>query len=649
MAAHPMAAGESSSAISSSNNLFLNFPEDLRRLPRWVGWKYVLRDGKQTKPPFIINPRPSVGSLGINARANDPGTWGTFEDALAAPAWLKLEGLGWEIADPYFGIDLDGCRDPISGEIEPEAWEIINKFPTYWEISPSGTGVHGIGIGRKPEQVKSKLPGTWRKLCDKDQAIEVYGDGRYFTVTGNRLEGAESEATDCSDTLIAFCLALWPTAPIEKKSVLPVAAAALVGTDEELLGLAKTASNGAKFKTLWEGCAEQDDVDYSRVDAALMSMLAFWTGKDAERMEKLFGKSELGKRDKWKERSDYRARTIEFALQNCKQVYQPSSSPSTEEPIGPDDILPFESYTFPPLTYLVESWIVEGTGECWVGGSGNFKSFVVTGLGHSVSKGIDFCGLKTVRRNVLLIDGGENPAPVMAHRLRTLKIVNDDPNFKIWGDWAQNTASIPSAKIGEWIDRCDPKPLIIVDCLSVFFTGKSENDSAEMRKFFTYLADWKKRGATYLILHNRGKDESIAYRGTSAIKDAVDVMRVVTAQFDDRGKVETVSFEQEKNRLIREESLPKIVDLKFDESCGAFSLMASSPKEVRLADLLKANPKCSQTKLEEIAKDAGIQRDKVRRFIQDGLKDGFIRQDGNGPKRTYEYVEEIDRAQQNIF
>jgi hypothetical protein len=39
------------------------------------------------------------------------------------------------------GIDLDTCRDPKTGEIAPWAQEIIDRFQTYTEISPSQTGV----------------------------------------------------------------------------------------------------------------------------------------------------------------------------------------------------------------------------------------------------------------------------------------------------------------------------------------------------------------------------------------------------------------------------------------------------------------------------------------------------------------------------
>jgi putative DNA primase/helicase len=51
-------------------------------------------------------------------------------------------------------------------------------------------------------------------------------------------------------------------------------------------------------------------------------MLAFWTAKDAARMEALFGQSGLV-RDKWKDRPDYRERTIRAAIDQTRETFDP--------------------------------------------------------------------------------------------------------------------------------------------------------------------------------------------------------------------------------------------------------------------------------------------------------------------------------------
>src|SRR5436190_21072705 len=64
-------------------------PEELRRLPHWVGWKYQRRDGHVTKVPHVL------GEGGRKARANDPSTWRGFDAAEAFGP--RYDGIGFEL------------------------------------------------------------------------------------------------------------------------------------------------------------------------------------------------------------------------------------------------------------------------------------------------------------------------------------------------------------------------------------------------------------------------------------------------------------------------------------------------------------------------------------------------------------------------
>jgi primase-polymerase (primpol)-like protein len=88
-------------------------------------------------------------------------------------------GIGFVFTpeDDLCGVDLDGCLDPETGEIEGWAQEIIEELDSYTEISPSGTGVHVLVRGTLPA-------GRNRK-----GRFEAYDRGRYFTVTGRHLAG----------------------------------------------------------------------------------------------------------------------------------------------------------------------------------------------------------------------------------------------------------------------------------------------------------------------------------------------------------------------------------------------------------------------------------------------------------------------------
>lgn len=113
-------------------------PTALRSRPQWCGWRYETRDGKPTKVPINTH-------TGRRAKTNDPATWSDYETALAAVKKYELTGVGYVFSedDPFTGIDIDNCRDPETGVIASWAREIMNSVPTYWEVSPSGTGVKG--------------------------------------------------------------------------------------------------------------------------------------------------------------------------------------------------------------------------------------------------------------------------------------------------------------------------------------------------------------------------------------------------------------------------------------------------------------------------------------------------------------------------
>jgi hypothetical protein len=102
-------------------------------------------------------------------------------------------------------------------------------------------------------------------------------------------------------------------------------------SDSELLDRARNAKGGAKFEALWRG-------DYSayksqsEADLALCNSLAFWTGDDAARIDRLFCASGLY-RPKWNEKhgsTTYGQKTIGQALSRPHDVYK-LPAPRTED------------------------------------------------------------------------------------------------------------------------------------------------------------------------------------------------------------------------------------------------------------------------------------------------------------------------------
>ena len=117
--------------------------ESLAERPIWVAWAPGRRGPGETVTKVPYSPQ------GGKARADDPATWGTRAAAEACAARLPKPygagGVGLELTDlgnglTLGGIDLDTCRTD-DGTLAPWASEVVERFATYTEISPSGTGV----------------------------------------------------------------------------------------------------------------------------------------------------------------------------------------------------------------------------------------------------------------------------------------------------------------------------------------------------------------------------------------------------------------------------------------------------------------------------------------------------------------------------
>lgn len=279
--------------------------------PQWVCWKRVRRNGRDTKIP--VDPKTGRG-----AAVDKPATWHTLDVAVRAVERFGLSGVGFVFTkqDPFAGVDLDNCRDPQTGEIAEWAVVIIRALDSYTEISPSGTGVKIF--------VKASISGTGRRRKYQTGAVEMYSSARYFTVTGRHVEGTPT-AVEYRQMELASVHATIFGASNETGKLAPQPNGRTVTQldDEALLERARNARNGHKFERLWTGDCAGDYLSESESDLALCSILAFWTGGDRARIDRLFRRSGL-MREKW-ERKDYREKTIDRA---CNQEAETWATPS---------------------------------------------------------------------------------------------------------------------------------------------------------------------------------------------------------------------------------------------------------------------------------------------------------------------------------
>ncbi len=284
--------GELEEAIPQ-DKLSVGCPQELRGHAQWVAWKpEITPDGRSVKPPY----RPSNPKK--RADVMDPGTWGSYEEALGASG--KGGGVGFVLTegDPYSVNDLDGCRNPETGHIEAWAMRIVELLDSYTEVSPSGRGLH--------VWVRGKVPGDRRRRGK----LEMYDRARYVTVTGHALPGyteirerqAELEQL-YRETFGEPHRHAWVQPSTHSPANIPAPAG-----DEEIIARVLADPEGWR---LWRGDISGYDADPSRADLALLNRLARHT-RDLEQIDRVFRRSGLY-RPKW-ERVDYRERTIARAL-----------------------------------------------------------------------------------------------------------------------------------------------------------------------------------------------------------------------------------------------------------------------------------------------------------------------------------------------
>lgn len=119
------------------------------------------------------------------ASSTDPSTWCDYDTAVASTVGV---GVGFVLSpvDRIVCVDLDHCLD---GKGRPKQWAavILASVPaTYVEVSPSGDGLHVWGFA---DVGKGRRGG----------GIEIYGQGRYLTVTGRRWRHSRSTLSEIGD------------------------------------------------------------------------------------------------------------------------------------------------------------------------------------------------------------------------------------------------------------------------------------------------------------------------------------------------------------------------------------------------------------------------------------------------------------------
>lgn len=262
--------------------------------------------------------------------------------------------------DGRFCIDLDDCLNGVTWS--PLAAELCSRFAgAYVEVSNSGKGLHIFGYvsGDMPEHGCKNIP----------LHIELYDDNRFICLGSNSSGDMMHPCDAALNSTVAQYFPVsapitaveWSTVPHPDSCPIPDDAR-LIEKAIESEGVMSIFGGKASFKDLWERNvealadswpAEDGGYDGSSADASLAQRLAFWTGGQCDRIDRLMRMSAMV-RPKWDKHKSYMHRTI------CGAVARQTSWYSVGKPI---DIVPLSSvvdpviragFQFLPITQVVD-------------------------------------------------------------------------------------------------------------------------------------------------------------------------------------------------------------------------------------------------------------------------------------------------------
>lgn len=295
--------------------MYEKIPDELKNCPQWVCW----RSEPDPQSHSGIKKIPVNARTGGQAMSNNPETWSDFETAVRASG--NYSGIGFMFSGSgYFGVDLDDCFPETEGYLRGEknfVSDFVDGLKSYTELSQSCHGLHIICKGKLPEGARRK------------GRFEMYDKGRYFIMTGNPIDPDNVlPVKDCTESIkLLHEKYLSSEKPKRTYQALNLPCNPINMAVSEILEKAFASKSGEKFRKLYNG----DFSDYpsqSEADMAFCNMLAFWCGRDIDKMDDIFRHSGL-MRDKWDRKqsgSTYGKLMLKKAAENCQEVYNPQKN-----------------------------------------------------------------------------------------------------------------------------------------------------------------------------------------------------------------------------------------------------------------------------------------------------------------------------------
>ena len=238
----------------------------------------------------------------------------------------------------------------------------------------------------------------------------------------------------------------------------------------------------------------------------------------------------------------------------------------------------------PPLPYIAEGLINEGTVSVFYGKSGCGKTYSILHLATCVALGIPWLGHKTNQSPVLIIDE-DNGERRVADRLKEIFLglgVTDVP-IKYVSTTGYKLEKKNDVKEMEQLIEVTGAKLVVFDVMAQFMDG-DENKKQDVQPILTVLRRMSgTKGISPLMVHHTGKNENAGPRGSSAIGGGVDLTIEIKANADG-----TLTFRTDKTRDINHDSFSATPEWEFDLSDMGQSIYTLISAETKFAHKVSA-------------------------------------------------------------
>lgn len=194
----------------------------------------------------------------------------------------------------------------------------------------------------------------------------------------------------------------------------------------------------------------------------------------------------------------------------------------------------------PAPRWIIKRVLPEAEFVMLYGPAGSGKSFLTLDMAASVAQGKPWRGLNTMQGLVVVV--AAEGASGYIQRMKAIAehqginekempgVITDAPNLREASDAADIARRVLDWAAGRKVS------LVIVDTLSAAAAGSNENSGEDMGAIVAHCKLLhKKTGATVLVVHHSGKDESRGARGWSGLRAAADTEIEVSRNGDIRG------------------------------------------------------------------------------------------------------------------